>query len=94
MNDFNEIKEWYLDEFKKFESTLNGESTQPIHLLRKEAISNFSVLNFPNTKDEEWKYTNIAPLLKYNFKPSPAKGKITDNQVSKFFSLNTICSSF
>ena len=84
MNDFNEIKEWYLDEFKRFESTLNGESTEPIHQLRKEAISNFSGLNFPNTKDEEWKYTNIAPLLKYNFRPSPTKEKITDKQIIKF----------
>ena len=84
MNDFKEIKEWYLDEFKKFESTLNGESVEPIHQLRKEAISNFSELSFPNTKDEEWKYTNIAPLLKYNFKPSLVKGNITDEQVNKF----------
>ena len=84
MNDFKEIKNWYLEEFKKFESTLNGESAEPIHQLRKEAISNFSELQFPNTKDEEWKYTNIAPLLKYNFKPSLTKGNITDEQVNKF----------
>jgi Fe-S cluster assembly protein SufD len=84
MNDFKEIKEWYLDEFKKFESTLNGESVEPIHQLRKEAISNFSELSFPNTKDEEWKYTNIAPLLKHNFKPSLVKGNITGEQVDKF----------
>ncbi len=84
MNDFKEIKEWYLDEFKKFESTLNGESAEPIHQLRKEAISNFSGLSFPNTKDEEWKYTNIAPLLKYNFKPSISKGNISVEQVNKF----------
>ena len=41
MNDFKEIKEWYLDEFKKFDSSLNGESAEPIHQLRKEAISHF-----------------------------------------------------
>lgn len=84
MNDFKDAKDWYVEEFKKFESSLNGESAEPIHQLRKEAISNFSELNFPNTKDEEWKYTNISPLLKYNFKPSLAKEVITDNQVNKF----------
>ncbi len=84
MNDYKEVKNWYLDEFKKFESTLNGESAEPIHQLRKEAISNFSELNFPNIKDEEWKYTNVSPLLKYNFKPSLVKGNITNNEVSKF----------
>ena len=84
MKDFNEIKEWYLDEFKKFESTLNGESAKPIHQLRKEAVSKFAGLNFPNTKDEEWKYTNIAPLLKHNFKPSLTQEKITEKQIIKF----------
>lgn len=84
MNELKQVKDWYLNEFKKFESTLNGESSAPIHQLRKEAILNFSGLNFPNTKDEEWKYTNIAPLLKYNFRPSLMKGIITNEQVSKF----------
>ena len=68
MSEIEKVKDWYLNEFKKFESTLNGESSATIHQLRKEAISNFSGLSFPNTKDEEWKYTNIAPLLNYNFK--------------------------
>ncbi len=84
MSELNQLKDWYIGEFKKFENTLNGESTSSIHQLRKEAISNFSALNFPNTKDEEWKYTNIAPLLKYNFKPSLLKGNITNDQVNKF----------
>jgi Fe-S cluster assembly protein SufD len=84
MNDYKEVKNWYLDEFKKFENSLNGESAEPIHQLRKEAILNFAELSFPNTRDEEWKYTNVAPLLKYNFKPSLTRGNITDEQVNKF----------
>lgn len=67
MKDYLEIKDWYLSNFKTFEESLNGESHSDIHELRKEAISNFSELNFPTIKDEEWKYTNIAPLLEHNF---------------------------
>lgn len=63
------IKEWYLEEFREFENSLNGGSSAPIHSLRKEAIDNFSNLDFPDTKNEEWKYTNIAPLLKKGFRP-------------------------
>lgn len=84
MSQFEEIKEWYLNEFKLFENSLNGESAAPIHKIRKEAISNFSNLDFPNTKNEEWKYTNIAPLLKYNFKPASKKQEINQEQVDKF----------
>jgi len=84
MSQFAEIKEWYLNEFKLFENSLNGESTAPIHKIRKEAISNFSNLDFPNTRDEEWKYTNISPLLKYNFKPSLEKQDVKQEQVNKY----------
>ena len=84
MNQNTEIKNWYLSEFEKFENSLNGESKLPIHQLRKEAIDNFSKLEFPNTKEEEWKYTNISPLLKYNFKPATGKTNVTSEQVSKF----------
>ncbi len=70
MSELLEIKKWYISNFESFENSLNGESKLPIHKFRKEAIENFKELNFPTTKDEEWKYTNIAPLLKYNFKPA------------------------
>lgn len=65
-----EIKDWYLSNFGEFEKRLNGGKESFIHTKRKEALSNFSRLDFPTTKDEEWKYTSIAPLLKYNFVPT------------------------
>ncbi len=65
-----DIKNWYIKSFESFESSLNGESSMPFHLVRKEAIEKFSQLSFPTTHDEDWRFTNIAPLLKYNFEPS------------------------
>ncbi len=79
-----DTKSWYLSSFKNFENSLNGESNQPIHKLRKEAIEKFSELNFPTTHDEEWKYTNIAPLLKYNFKSAPAINKLPYSNIKPF----------
>ncbi len=35
--------------------------------LRNNAIAQFERLGFPTTRNEEWKYTNVAPLLKHNF---------------------------
>ena len=83
MTDLLEIKNWYLKNFETFENSLNGESEKPIHHIRKEAISNFNKLNFPTTHDEDWRYTNIAPLLKYNFVPGE-KVSIKAKQVEKF----------
>lgn len=64
-----ELKNNYLTLFKNFENSLNGGKSKSVHDLRKSAIANFSELQFPTTKDEEWKYTNIAPMLKHTFKP-------------------------
>jgi Fe-S cluster assembly protein SufD len=67
MSQIAEFKDWFISKFAELEKNLNGEKEHFIHQQRKEAIENFSKLNFPNTKDEEWKYTNISPLLNYKF---------------------------
>lgn len=69
MNNPVDIKDWYLSNFGEFEKRLNGGKENSIHQKRKTALSNFSKLEFPTIKDEEWKYTSISPLLKYNFVP-------------------------
>ena len=69
-NNKSEIKDWYYGQFKKFENRLNGQAETPLHSLRKKAIEKFMESGFPTNKDEEWRFTNIAPLLKFNFTPS------------------------
>ena len=34
---------------------------------RQEALEHFAAAGFPTTKDEEWAFTNIAPLNRINF---------------------------
>lgn len=84
MNELPEIKNWYLKSYELFQNSLNGDRFSSINNLRKEAIDKFTELDFPSTKDEEWKYTSIAPLLKHNFIPGLDKKNITKEQVSKF----------
>lgn len=87
MNETIDIKNWYINNFKDFENGLNGESQLPLHQIRKDAIKNFSELSFPTVREEEWKYTNIAPLLKYNFKPVDPKvetQEVNKEQINKF----------
>jgi Fe-S cluster assembly protein SufD len=38
--------------------------------LRENAGSRFEQLGFPNTDDEEWKYTNVAPIARTRFEPA------------------------
>jgi Fe-S cluster assembly protein SufD len=83
MSSTSEIKNWYTSQFDSFEKRLNGEKSAAVHPLRKEALNRFGLLEFPTQKDEEWKYTNISPLLKHNFVPSSGKVPIEKELVKK-----------
>jgi Fe-S cluster assembly protein SufD len=58
------IKESFLQDFEIFSETLGKRN----HIaIRKEAIENFRKSGFPSLKNEEWKYTDISPVLKFFF---------------------------
>jgi Fe-S cluster assembly protein SufD len=40
--------------------------------LRDRAASRFSALGFPTVRDEEWRFTNVAPIAAAEFKPAGA----------------------
>ena len=84
MENKTDIKKYFINRFDEFEKSLNGEKTSEFHQLRKSAISKFESLNFPTQKEEEWKYTNISPLLKHNFSPVQSKENISSKIINKF----------
>ena len=57
----------YLQKFDKFEK----EAKQPswVFPLRKAGLARFAELGFPTLKDEDWRFTNIAPIAKLPFQP-------------------------
>lgn len=40
--------------------------------LRKSAFERFSTLGFPATRDEDWRFTNVAPIARTQFEYAPA----------------------
>lgn len=58
----------YLDKFSRFEQ----QAGEPKWLLpiRKAGMARFGELGLPTLKDEDWRFTNIAPIAKLPFKPA------------------------
>ena len=58
----------YLEKFSRFER----EASQPSWLLplRKAGIARFAELGFPTLRDEDWRFTNVTPIVKLPFKPA------------------------
>ncbi|MBI2357696.1 MAG: Fe-S cluster assembly protein SufD [Deltaproteobacteria bacterium] len=69
MNQAVAEKDHYLSVFDRSEQ--GGAGPPWVRPLRHEAISRFAVLGFPTTKDEEWKYTSVSPILQFPFRPAP-----------------------
>src|SRR6516162_3326392 len=58
----------YLEKFTRFEQPPH----QPawVFPLRKAGIASFEDQGFPTLKDEDWRFTNIAPIAKLPFQPA------------------------
>jgi Fe-S cluster assembly protein SufD len=57
----------YLAEFERFEKSLPGNGPPFAYRLRQAAIARFAALGFPTSRDEDWRFTNVAPLTKTPF---------------------------
>ena len=54
-----------------FQAMRESSPTVPwLELVRNGAMERFELLGFPTVHEEEWKYTNLAPLAKQNFEPA------------------------
>ena len=62
-------KGFHLSSFDLFEKSHNGNEEDWVHAVRREAFSSFVELGFPTTRNEEWKYTSVAPIAKTPFTP-------------------------
>ena len=75
-----------VEKFPQFEAAA---AAQPKWLLpvRKAGLASFATAGFPTLKDEDWRFTNIAPIAKLNFSFAPqaavsgAESKVLEDSV-------------
>jgi Fe-S cluster assembly protein SufD len=79
----SDTRQNYLASFARLAESLNGKRRSFIHPIREAAIERFAELGFPTTRDEEWRHTNIAPLVRTAFQPATG-GSLGDEARSKF----------
>src|SRR5690348_15494193 len=54
-----------------FQAARQSSRTVPwLELVRNSAMDRFEQLGFPTVHDEDWKYTNFAPVAKQSFVPA------------------------
>jgi Fe-S cluster assembly protein SufD len=60
----------YLSNFAQAEKKLAAETPSWLRSIRQAAIHRFAELGFPTTRQEEWRFTNVAPIAKVPFRPA------------------------
>jgi Fe-S cluster assembly protein SufD len=79
-----DLKEKMLSSFVALEQELDLSS--PVHDIRSTSLKTFEALGFPSKKDEAWKYTSLAKLLKNDYSIFPKKeSSIELKDVKKYF---------
>jgi Fe-S cluster assembly protein SufD len=85
MIDVQEEKNIHLSNYSRFEKELGPRQSAAVERLRKTAIKRFAELGFPTSRNEDWRFTNVAPIAKIPFRlaaPGDA-AKVTAQDVDR-----------
>jgi Fe-S cluster assembly protein SufD len=79
-----DFKEKLISSFMVFEQDID--LSNPVHEMRSKSLKDFEEKGFPNKKQEAWKYTSLAKILKNDYGIFPKKeGAIELKDVQKYF---------
>ena len=67
--DKNDSRGKFIELFRLYENSLNGQKDYAGHAIQKTAIQRLrNDVNFPTRRNEDWKYTNVTELLQPNYR--------------------------
>lgn len=69
------VRDSYLETFSQFENGAAGNGAGWLRSIRRGAIARFSELGFPTTRDEDWRFTNVAAIADTSFS-LPQDGRV------------------
>src|SRR4051812_44382891 len=86
MTQVSDIKSHYRTEFERFASNGVANDGAWIQQLRHDAMARFADLRFPTTRDEEWRFTNVTPIINVPFRAAHGNDRpaVTGQQIAPF----------
>ena len=92
MIEITEESNAYIGDFARFEKQTAVRQAPWLSAIRKEAAANFAASGFPTTRDEEWRHTNVAPIVEASFRPSvPGTNGISAGKLGSFIFSDIDC---
>ncbi len=75
---------WYEQQFELLERELNGSAGSAVHALRRRAMAQFTQSGFPTTRDEEWRFTNLASLARLECVRAEKETRVTARELTPY----------
>jgi Fe-S cluster assembly protein SufD len=77
-------KQQFFADYEAF--THNGAATDPAWLgsLRAAAMERFADSRFPTTRDEEWRYTNVSPIVQTEFRVAHTAAPVPEERLGEW----------
>lgn len=75
----------YRENFSRLEAGAAGKNWAWFQPVRRAALARFADLGFPTTRDEDWRFTNVAPIARTAFAPAPDGGVAPARQALERF---------
>jgi len=66
--DTQDTRTAWLADFERFARQADGEAPASVVELRRRGIQRFEALGFPTLQQEEWRFTNVAPIVRTAFR--------------------------
>ncbi len=77
-----EAQSAWLDDFEAFDRARSGHEPASVGAIRRRAIERFAELGFPSIRQEDWRFTNVAPIARREFhRPEPGAGEVGRREV-------------
>jgi Fe-S cluster assembly protein SufD len=92
MNASVEAKDIYLHAHAESARNLAGHKLPWVAQTRERALTQFAEQGFPTIRDEEWRYTNVAPIQRGAFHPAPKDlAGLTERRLQPFLFQDLSC---
>jgi Fe-S cluster assembly protein SufD len=74
------VTEAYLQEFGARSGTATAEGPEWLEPVRRAAIETFGASGFPTARDEEWRFTPIAPITTGTWRQAPGASRVVSRE--------------
>ena len=74
----------YVVEFDHFQRELAGREPERIGKLRHEAFERFVEMGFPTVRQEQWRFTNVAPIARTEFKFQVSTDQVKEGDLARY----------